>query len=368
MRVIVIGAGILGASAAYHLATSGAEVVVVDAVHQGKATLAGAGIICPWGSKLDDPAWYRLSSASAKYYPDLGAALADAGEADNGYRKVGALITSEEPGELFAAERRLQNRARNAPEAGKITRLSNAEARGLFPPFREGLDAIHVAGAARVEARAFSAALLRIAIARGAVHRNERADLRIENGRAVCLGADGQPIAGDMIIVTAGAWAPEILTPLGIDTRVVPQKGQILHLGLSGVETKDWPVLLPQNSYYMLAFDDSRVVVGATRETGSGFDYRVTAGGEAEVLGFGLAYAPGLRNATLIETRVGFRPAGPSFVPMLGPVPGIDGLLIGNGLGAGGLTLGPMAGRLLAEHALGQTTTLNLADYALPGR
>ena len=39
-----------------------------------------------------------------------------------------------------------------------------------------------------------------------------------------------------------------------------------------------------------------------------------------------------------------------------------------NGLGAGGLTLGPMAGRLLAEHALGQTTTLNLADYALPGR
>ena len=146
-----------------------------------------------------------------------------------------------------------------------------------------------------------------------------------------------------MVIVTAGAWAPEILAPLGIDTRVVPQKGQILHLGLSGVETKDWPVLLPQNSYYMLAFDDSRVVVGATRETGSGFDYRVTAGGEAEVLGFGLAYAPGLRNATLIETRVGFRPAGPSFVPMLGPVPGIDGLLIGNGLGAGGLTLGPPA-------------------------
>lgn len=367
MRVIVVGAGILGASAAYHLAVAGAEVVVVDAAHQGKATMAGAGIICPWASKLDDPAWYRLSSTSAKYYPDLAAALAEAGEADSGYRRVGALITAEEPGELFAAERRLLSRARHAPEAGQISRLSNAEARSLFPPFREGLDAIHVAGAARVEARAFSAALLGVAIARGAVHRNERAGLRIENDRAVCLGADGTPIAGDMVIVTAGAWAPEILAPLGIDTRVVPQKGQILHLGLPGVETRDWPVLLPMNSYYMLAFDDSRVVVGATRETGSGFDYRVTAGGEAEVLGFGLAFAPGLRNATLIETRVGFRPAGPSFVPMLGPAPGVGGLLIGNGLGAGGLTLGPMAGRLLAEQALGQTTALNLADYALPG-
>ena len=40
-------------------------------------------------------------------------------------------------------------------------------------------------------------------------------------------------------------------------------------------------------------------------------------------------------------------------------------LLLGNGLGAGGLTAGPMAGRLLAEAALGGPTTLDLADYAL---
>jgi len=48
MRVIVIGAGILGASAAYHLSSAGAEVEIVDAAHQGRATQAGAGIICPW--------------------------------------------------------------------------------------------------------------------------------------------------------------------------------------------------------------------------------------------------------------------------------------------------------------------------------
>ena len=367
MRVIVVGAGIHGASTAYHLAAAGAEVEVIDAVHQGKATLAGAGIICPWASKLDDPAWYRLSSAGAKYYPALTAALAEAGHADNGYRRVGALVTSNDPAELDAAEKRILARRADAPEAGEVRRLANAEARKLFPPFRDDLPAIHIAGAARVEARAFSSALLGVAVSRGARHRTERVALRLEKDRAVCLGADGRPIPGDMIVVTAGAWAPEILVPLGVDLKVVPQKGQILHFGLNGVETRDWPVLLPMNSYYMLAFDDSRVVVGATRETGSGFDYRVTAGGQAEVLGFGLAYAPGLKNATLLETRVGFRPAGPSFVPMLGPAKGIRGLLVGNGLGAGGLTLGPMAGRLLAECALGTPTALDLADYALPG-
>jgi D-amino-acid dehydrogenase len=136
-----------------------------------------------------------------------------------------------------------------------------------------------------------------------------------------------------------------------------------VHLHLPGTDTGNWPVLLPMNSYYMLAFEDSRVVIGATRETGAGFDYRVTAGGQAEVLGFGLAFAPGLRGATLLETRVGFRPCGLTFLPILGPVPGIDGLVIGNGLGASGLTLGPFAGRLLAECALGEPPALDLADY-----
>jgi len=337
---------------------------VIDAAHPGKATMAGAGIICPWASQVDTPAWYRLSAAGAKYYPDLAAALAEAGEAANGYRCVGALITSENPADLAAAERRLRARHNDAPEAGQISRLANAEARRLFPPFREDLDAVHVSGAARVEARAFSAAMLKVAVGHGAVHRNESVGLRRDGDRAICLGADGKAIGADMVIVAAGAWAPEILKPLGIDLPIAPQKGQILHFGLSGIDTINWPVLLPMNSYYMLAFDDSRVVAGATRETGSGFDYRVTAGGQKEVLDFALAFAPGLRHATLLETRVGFRPAGPSYLPMLGPAVGISNLLIGNGLGAGGLTMGPMAGRLLAEQALGQKTALDLADYA----
>ena len=56
MRIAVVGAGILGASTAYHLAAAGAEVVLVDDVSEGRATAAGAGIICPWPSLIEDPA------------------------------------------------------------------------------------------------------------------------------------------------------------------------------------------------------------------------------------------------------------------------------------------------------------------------
>ena len=67
--------------------------------------------------------------------------------------------------------------------------------------------------------------------------------------------------------------------------------------------------------------------------------------------------------ATLLETRVGFRPAGPGVQPMLGWVPEVDGLAIGNGLGAAGLTIGPLAGRLLADLVTGQRGLPDLAPF-----
>lgn len=114
-----------------------------------------------------------------------------------------------------------------------------------------------------------------------------------------------------------------------------------------------------------MAFDDSRVVAGATRETGSGFGYRVTPGGLAEVLSEALSVAPGLASGTYLETRVGFRPMGPGGRPLLGPVPGVAGLTVATGLGATGLTMGPYAGELAARAALGLDVPCDLRPFGL---
>jgi D-amino-acid dehydrogenase len=79
MRIVVVGAGILGASTAYHLARDGADVAIVDQAHEGQATAAAAGIICPWASSVDDPAFYELYAAGARYYTDLVPALSELG-------------------------------------------------------------------------------------------------------------------------------------------------------------------------------------------------------------------------------------------------------------------------------------------------
>ncbi len=357
MRTIVIGAGILGASTAFHLARAGADVVVIDAAHDGRATAAGAGIICPWVSGVEDAAFYRLYTGGARYYTELIPALAELGETDLGYAKVGAMVVSDDTAELAAFRDMLRHRAAATPEMGDVSLLAPHEARALFPPLRADLAALHVAGGARVDGRRMAAGLLHAAQRLGAHVRQGEATL---TPAGVQLGAER--IDADRIIVCAGAWAPSLLRPLGMTLPIEPQRGQIVHLRLPGADTHQWPVVLPPGGHYLLAFDDSRVVAGATRESGAGFDYRVTAAGQLEVLTEALHVAPGLASATIIETRVGFRPVGPGPRPILGRAS--ETLFIGNGLGAAGLTIGPFAGRLLADAVLGNPTALDLTPFA----
>jgi glycine/D-amino acid oxidase-like deaminating enzyme len=363
MRIVVVGAGVLGASTAYHLAREGADVAVVDQAHEGRATAAGAGILCPWASHVDDPAFYELYAAGARYYSDLVPALSELGETDLGFRRVGALIVSTDPRELTSAESLLRDRRMEAPEIGEVDRLFPREVKALFPPLRADLAGIHVAGGARVDGRRLAASLLRAAEHHGATVARGFGELISRGDRAPSVRLDDREIVADAVVITAGAWSPALLRPLGINLPIQPQRGQIIHLHLPGQETNSWPVVLPPGSHYLLAFDDSRVVAGATRESGAGFDYRVTAAGQAEVLSEALRIAPGLGVASLVETRVGFRPVSLDGRPLLGRARNVEGLVIGNGLGAAGLTIGPLAGRLLADVVLDRQPALDLAPF-----
>ena len=363
MRVVVIGAGILGASTAWHLSRAGAEVVVIDRAHDGRATAAGAGIVCPWASDASDAAFFALYCAGGRYYETVVRSLEENGDSDLGFRRSGALIVSSEQAELRAFADLLERRQRQTPEMGSVQRIAPRDARTLFPPLDEDLAGVLIAGGARVDGRRITAALLRDAQRHGAVVRDGDAELHGVGDSAVVVRLGEEELPADTIIVAAGVWAPPLLSRIGIRLPVRPQRGQIMHLRLQGQNTDDWPVILPPGEHYLLAFDDSRIVAGATREAAAGFDFRVTAGGQAEVLFEALRVAPGLLDATVIETRVGFRPVSPDGHPLLGVVAGLPGLLVGNGLGAAGLTIGPYAGLELANLALGRTAQLDLSPF-----
>jgi D-amino-acid dehydrogenase len=353
MRLIIVGSGVVGAACAYTASGLGAQVTLIDAAWPGQATAAGAGIICPWTAAVDDPAWYAFGRAAARQYPTLIADLEERGESYVSYAKVGALLVGDDD-QLEQTRQRLVARRAAAPEIGEVALIDDRQARDLFPPLRPGAAALFIPGAARVDGRRLAAALIRAATRLGAATRTGEAKLANRAGHVTGVTVDGELLEADAVVVAAGAWTAPLLAPLGITVRVVPQRGQIVHIGLGGTDTSRWPVVLPSaTGHYLLAFDGSRVVAGATRETGSGFDVRVTPGGLAEVLANALAVAPGLSSGTLLETRVGLRPAGPDIRPLLGPVTGVDNLIVATGLGASGLTMGPLAGAIAARTALG---------------
>ncbi|QAY65769.1 NAD(P)/FAD-dependent oxidoreductase [Paenibacillus protaetiae] len=369
-KLIVIGAGIAGASTAYQLAKLGADVLLVDRKDAGQATDAAAGIICPWISQRRNQAWYRLAKAGAKFYPKLIAALESEGETETGYSQVGALSIHTDAAKIGQIEDRACKRQADAPEIGEITRLDEQQTQKQFPLLADGYASVRISGAARVDGRALRDALIRSAQRNGAKLLQGDAALYAKSGRTAGVTIDGELYEADKVLICAGAWAGQLLQPLGLHFRVSYQKAQIMHLQVhrAAGNTGEWPVVMPPADQYLLAFENQKIVIGATHENDvEGYDTRVTAGGMQEVLEKGLALAPGLADSTFTEVRVGFRPFTPGFLPVIGAVPGWDNLFAVNGLGASGLTMGPYIGSQLAKLALGMELEVDLADYSLNG-
>ncbi|ANA82524.1 FAD-binding oxidoreductase [Paenibacillus glucanolyticus] len=366
-KVIIIGSGILGASTAYQLARMGAEVLIIDRQDQGQATDAAAGIICPWLSQRRNQAWYQLAKAGARFYPGLIHELESEGETDTGYAQVGALSIHADLDNIRKMEERAHQRKADAPEIGEITRLNETETHERFPLLAEGYQSVHISGAARIDGRALRDALIRSAQRNGAVLISGDASLEYQANRVTGVTVGTDRFAADQVIVCAGAWANQLLQPLGIHFKVSYQKAQIMHVKIQGEqETGSWPVVIPPTDQYLLSFDKQKIVIGATHENEiEGYDTRVTAGGMQEILNKGLELAPGLADSTFQEVRVGFRPFTPGFLPVIGVVPGWKGLITANGLGASGLTMGPFIGSQLARLALGDTLDIDLHDYDL---
>ncbi|MGC0252392.1 NAD(P)/FAD-dependent oxidoreductase [Pseudactinotalea sp. Z1748] len=355
-RVTVVGAGIAGAATAFALARRGAVVTIIDNGATGQATAAGAGIIAPWGSSSDDPS-YDLAAAGAAFYPRLLDQLADAGVTRTDYRRTGALYVHRDPGVLDHAEQRIRPRVAAAGAiAGEVHRLDPGTTRASFPVLAEDLHGILITGGGRVDGRTLQDGMLHGAQRLGAVLVRGHADLQEarERGRpAATVHVDGRPVESDAVVIAAGVWTNHLLGALGLAIPVEPQRGQITHLRLQGVDTSTWPTVHPLSHHYLVAFDAGRVVAGATRETGSGFDPRVTAAGQVQVLEDALGIAPGLADATVIETRVGLRPL-PEHLPVVGPLPGYGDVYVASGYGATGLTMGPLLGDALARAILGE--------------
>ena len=149
---IVIGGGVVGASAAYHLARAGVRTLLIDRRDAGRATDAGAGILST-AANVDDPdPIERFEARAAAYYPVLIEHLRADDAGDTGYAACGSLTVAIDDAEVAHLRQIMAGvrRWRAAKDHG-YAEIGPDEAKALFPPLApgQGRDPLPARGARR---------------------------------------------------------------------------------------------------------------------------------------------------------------------------------------------------------------------------
>jgi glycine/D-amino acid oxidase-like deaminating enzyme len=114
----------------------------------------------------------------------------------------------------------------------------------------------------------------------------------------------------------------------------------------------------------VLVKGDGLLIAGTTEER-VGFRARPTRAGRAHIIAAALRLAPGLSEAVIVNHTACLRPLSSDTLPILGPVPGWEGLFLATGHGRRGILLGPISGQAVARLALGQQPPVPLEAFAL---
>ena len=370
--VALAGGGLVGLSAAYELATRGAQVTVIEAGRPGRATDAGAGILAPDTYPGDERYWWEMARRAGEHYPLLLERIrADGVSAEgSGYARCGLLSVGlrESEDSWFAP---FADRVTRRSD-GRVREITPTAARALFPPLGPVHRVLHYADAARIDGRGMSAALRQASERRGVRFVSGAVSgVRAVGTAGAAGGGAGTAGAGAMprmahyvtvdghedlqcgaLVVAGGAWSAELGELLECPLPITPTKGQIVHLGTTQ-ESDGWPIVQPLLTHYLVPWPGGRVACGGTFEAGAGFSATVTAAGLHELLRECLVVAPGLANAEYLSTRVGLRPTSPDDRPVVGAVPGWGNVWVATGHGANGLLLGPYTAALLAAAIAG---------------
>ena len=327
---IVVGAGIVGASIAYHAARAGAAVALVDAGQPGGGVTA------------DSFAWIGASGVRT------GPAAALRATATAEYRRLEAELS----GLPVTWSGSLSWSAASAPpEAGPGQEIVNAATVAMLEPaLRQPPEwAVWAPGDGCVDPVGVTLRLVAAARAHGArSHPDTRATAvrRDAAGRVVGIETTAGPLSGTTVVLAAGVSTAALGAPLGIRVPVEPSPATLFRLhapaGLvrTVVNTQDFDLRQVTTNRLIAAADSPERTLAAVRST-----FR------------------GAENVELLDTRVGVRPMPVDGAPIVGPVVEVPGLYVAVLHSA--VTLAPAVGRLVARELVDGAVEPLLADSRL---
>lgn len=344
--VIVVGGGVIGCAAAFALARSGASVVVVERDRVAShASSAAAGMLAPIVGSLEAGPTCSAGIRSLELFPSLVDEIGELSGIDPGFTRCGVLHVA------FSDQvEALRERATDLADLGCewLDRSSLLECEPRLSPEVEG--GIWSPREAHVDSFLLTRALAGAAARRGAQFElgSEVVGLRCSGKRVLGVQtATGQVAAGEVVLCT-GAWAQGAGRWLELALPVTPVKGQMIALELSNEVPSR---IIWSGDIYLVPGSRGTLRVGATVER-AGFDVRVTAAGLSTLLAGAQQLLPELGEARFREAWVGLYPCTPDHQPLVGPVPGFEGLTVAVGHCRNGILLSPATGLCVADWVL----------------
>lgn len=404
MKVLVLGAGVIGATTAYHLAEAGHEVVVLDRQPGAglETSFANGGQISPchaepwanpgavakivrWLGRDDAPLLFRwnrwdpdLWAWGARFLANCTTARAAVNtertlrvalysraclhdlrqrlDLDYDQRLRGILHVYRSAPDFaqgrraaalmtrFGLERRIQSPAECVAVEPALAAVQGQLAGGILTPDDESGDA-HKFTRAMAEHAARLGARFRFGTT---VSHLLRQDRRVIGARTT----QGEDITAEAVVLALGSWSPLLARPAGLRLPIVPAKGYSITMAADG----------PAAPTVSITDDEHKMVYSRLGE-------RLRAAGTAEMAGHdpalnerrwrlivthARALFPDAGDFAAVEPWAGLRPVTPDSVPLIGPTP-LPGLWLNTGHGTLGWTMACGSARLLAD-LMGGTT------------
>lgn len=398
-HVIVVGGGVIGISAAYELARAGAAVTVLERDRVGAGASSGnAGTIAVGHPPLNrpgriaqairqmtdsssplfvkprvDPGLWRWLVGFARYCTDAHVQHCMHVMAPLGRHALSAFarLLEEERIECeYTPGGYLEVCSTEAGMEGVRHEAEIIEGHGYRPEVIDGdevrrrepalgpdrIGAVHYPESATLIPSLFLARLTAAAERRGVRIRSgaEVAAVTHHRGRVtgVTLGS-GETVGGDAVVLATGPYSRQLARPFGVRVPVQPGKGyhRDVDIGPNGAPPLRIACVLAEHSVFCTPMDSAIRFAGTMEFSGENDVMRPER--LRQLTHAARAAFPDMGTARPRSEWCGLRPMSMDGLPIVGPVPGVEGLVLATGHGMLGLTLGPITGEIVASQVLG---------------
>lgn len=364
--VVIIGAGIVGASIAYHLAVRGCTDVVILERAEAEVTGSSSRSLAGVRHQFSDAVNIRLSLYSAARIKNFTEEVG--GYA--GFHQVGYLLLVADP-EAWARSQR--DAALQRSLEARVELLAPAEAARFIPETRADdlvgatfgpddgyCDPHGIATGYLNRARELGVQLCR---------RTPAIGMRLSGGRIVAVETPTGPIGCDVAVNAAGCWAGEVGALAGLEIPVKPYRRCVYMTEPFALIPGDIPLTIDVASGFYMRKEHESVVFGVSNlAEPSSYNLDVDWDWLETVLRAGFHRFPILERARLVERRcwAGLYEITPDHMPVLGRHPDLPNYVDASGFSGHGVMHSPATGLLISEEILdGRAQTIDINELRI---